>query len=123
MRTFLLLLLIGCGPRQPLQLDADLAPMLPEAEALGAALLPDLQEWRILVVARPMVVTCGDSTTAVGCTNVHVPSKLAYIRLAIAPGWTLEKTAFLHELTHVWLAAVTACDDLDRVESVGLKPL
>lgn len=122
MRSILLFLLIGCGQRLPLQFDAALAPMLPEALTLGAALLPDLQEWRILVVSRPLVVTCGDSTTAVGCTSVHVPSKLAYIRLAIAPGWTLEKTAFLHELTHVWLAAMSERDDSDPMSS-GLKPL
>lgn len=92
--------------------------MAEQAEQLAADMLPDLDGWRIVVASQPTLIECAGSNTALGCTSHSVSNQSAYVRLAMAPGWSLERTAFVHELTHVWLLETTGDGDASHNSAV-----
>jgi hypothetical protein len=111
-----LLLLAACG--SPLELRGDLAPMADEAHELAADYLPALNGWRVVIVAEPHHFICAGEV-AVGCTSMSVAHEYAWIRLAMASDWTLADSSYMHEMTHVWLAATTGDGDAEHLAAVG----
>jgi len=111
-------LFISCSSGY-VELQGRLAPLTEESTVLakelgtvlGADVLQDIREWHVQVSSKETFVLCGGSETALGCTSVAPGSKMAWIRIAMAPEWTLDQTSFQHELTHVWLAATTGDGD------------
>lgn len=114
-----LLLFAACS--SPLEMRGSLAPLEHEARALAADMLSDLGEWHIVVTAEPNFLSCAGSDAALGCTSYSTANRWAYVRLAMAPGWPLRKTSFIHEITHLWLLETTGDGDAEHISEVWQK--